>query len=71
VRGEQRGRNNFKNHTHRDGMADGELDHIRPNAGFLNTERRRSVGFRLVLVDIFYDGSRRWDAQRERNFYAC
>jgi hypothetical protein len=71
VRGEQRGRNNFKNHTHRNGMADGELDHVRPNAGVLNAKRRHSVGFRLFLVDNFCDGPRRRDAQRERNFYAC
>lgn len=71
VRGEQRGRHNFKNHTDCDGMAHGELDHIRPNAGFLNAERRHRVGFRLLLMDKFYDGPERRDAQRERNFYAC
>ncbi len=52
-------------------MAGSELDHIRPNAGFLNAKRRHGVGFRRLLMDNFHDGPKRWGAQRERNFYPC
>ena len=70
VRGEQWGRHNFKNHTDCNGMADGELDHLRPNTGFLNPKRRHGVSIWLLLLDNIDDGAWCRDAQRERNFYA-
>ena len=32
-------------------MAGGELDHLRPNAGFLDAKRRHGVSFRRLLLD--------------------
>lgn len=60
-----------QNHTECDGMAGSELDHIWPDAGFFDAEWRHGFGIRHFLLDDFHDGPQRWDARRERDFYAC
>jgi len=70
VRRRQWRRHNFKNYPDSVGMAHGERDHIRPDAGFVDTDRRHSVGIRLLLLDYRHDGPRCRDTQRERDLHA-
>ena len=52
------------------GMAGGERDHLRPDAGFFDTDRGYGVGIGLIFVDFVYDGPWGWRAKRERDLYA-
>jgi hypothetical protein len=43
-------RHNDQDHANGDGMADGERDHIRPDAGFVDAKRRFGVRTRDLLM---------------------
>jgi hypothetical protein len=67
-------------HTHANnayyhGVADGERDHLRPDAGIVDANRRngfgqRDVGERNILVDNSHDPTQGRDAERERQLHA-
>jgi hypothetical protein len=50
-------------------MADGERDHLRPNAGFVDTERWHGVGTRRLLLDDACDGTCYGDGQPGCDLY--
>ena len=52
-------------------MADGERAHLRADAGFVDIDRRVSLGFRLLFMDFIYDGPWCRHAQRGRDLHAC
>jgi hypothetical protein len=59
-----------KNHADGVGMAHGECNHLRPDAGFVDTERRHGVSIRDILLDIVFDGPRCGVAQRKCDLHA-
>lgn len=53
----------FQNHADCDDMARGDRDHLRPDTGFVDADRRRGVSIRHLLLDDVHDGPRCGDAQ--------
>ena len=51
-------------------MADGGRNRLRPDAGFVDTERRHGVGCRHLLLDDVHDGTRYGDSQQGHDFTA-
>jgi hypothetical protein len=52
-----------QDHADGDGMADGERDHLRSDAGGVDSERRHGAGIRLFFLDFIFDSARRRYAQ--------
>jgi len=53
--------------TYGDGVADGERNYLRPNAGVFNTERWHGISGRFIRLGNIHDSACHRDDQRERD----